>query len=220
MAYKNILFDLDGTLTDPFLGITNSVKYSLKKLNMVDYDENKLKLFIGPPLEKSFTELFNLDKNESKIAVNYYREYFSERGMYENVLYENIDNLLKNIKNKNKICILATSKLEKFAAEILKHFEIESYFDKIVGSNLDGTLSEKEDIIKHIIEKENLNKSETIMIGDRKYDIIGANKNNIHSIAVLYGYGTKEELEESKPTYLCERVMDIMTIIENSEKIT
>ena len=220
MAYKNILFDLDGTLTDPFLGITNSVKYSLKKLNMVEYDENKLKLFIGPPLEKSFIELFHFDKNKSKMAVNYYREYFSEKGIYENVLYENIDNLLKNIKNKNKICILTTSKLEKFAAEILKHFGIEKYFDKIVGSNLDGTMSEKGDIIKYIIEKENLNTSETIMIGDRKYDIIGANKNNIHSIAVLYGYGTKEELEESKPTYFCERVMDIITIIENSEKVT
>ncbi|MFP3040838.1 HAD-IA family hydrolase [Treponema primitia] len=212
MAYENILFDLDGTLTDPYLGITNSVKYALEKFNILENDINKLKLFIGPPLEKSFIEYYQFDKNKAKIAIEYYREYFSEKGIYENKLYDNIENLLNDMKNKN--CILATSKPKKFALEILKYFKIDQYFNEIIGSNLDGTLSEKEEIIKYIIEENNLNKTETIMVGDRKYDIIGAHKNNIHSVAVMYGYGSKEELEESKPTYFCKDVMDIIKIIK------
>jgi len=214
MAYRNILFDLDGTLTDPYLGITNSVKYALKKFNIFEEDENKLKQFIGPPLNQSFIEFYQFDKNKAQIAVDYYREYYSEKGLRENELYEDVENLLQSIKSKNKICILATSKSKKFALEVLKYFEIENYFDEVVGSNLDGTLSGKEEIIKYIIENNKLDKAETIMAGDRKYDIIGANKNGIDSIAVLYGYGTKEELEESKPTYLCKSVMDILEIIE------
>ena len=213
MAYRNILFDLDGTLTDPYLGITNSVKYALKKFNIFEEDENKLKQFIGPPLNQSFIEFYQFDKNKAQIAADYYREYYSEKGLRENELYENVENLLQSIKRKNKICILATSKSKKFALEVLKYFEIENYFDEIVGSNLDGTLSEKEEIIKYIIENNKLDKAETIMTGDRKYDIIGANKNGIDSIAVLYAYGTKEELEESKPTYLCKSVMGILEIM-------
>jgi len=213
MNYINILFDLDGTLTDPYLGISNAVKYSLKKFNIIDNDEKKLKLFIGPPLQKSFMEYYGFDKNKSKIAVEYYREYYFEYGLYENKIYDNIENILKIINGKNKNCILATSKVTDIANKILKYFKINNYFYDIVGSNLDGTLVEKEDIIKYIIEKYNLNKNETIMIGDRKYDIIGANRNNIHSIGVTYGYGSKEELKEVKPTYFCENVMDIIKII-------
>jgi len=213
MRYKNILFDLDGTLTDPYLGITNSIKYSLKKFNISENDENILKSFIGPPLEKSFMKFYQFDSNKSKLAVEYYREYYSEKGIYENKLYPDIDILLDKISKNNKNVILATSKPTIFATEVLKHFDIEKYFNDIVGSNLDGTLVEKDEIIKYIIEKNNLNEKETIMLGDRKYDIIGAHKNNIHSIAVMYGYGSKDELEEIKPTYFCKNVMDILEII-------
>jgi phosphoglycolate phosphatase len=211
MAYKNILFDLDGTLTDPYLGITNSIKYALGKFNIMENDESKLNLCIGPPLATSFIEFYHLDKTQSKNAVEYYREYFSEKGIYENKLYDNIENLLEALKNRN--CILATSKPKKFALEIVKYFKIENFFHEIVGSNLDGTLSEKDEIIKYIIEKNNLDKTETIMVGDRKHDIIGAHKNDIHSIAVLYGYGSKEELEAANPTYFCKNVMDILKIL-------
>lgn len=220
MVYKNILFDLDGTLTDPYSGITNSVKYALGKFNILENDENKLKLFIGPPLDTSFMEYYSFDKNKSKIAIDYYREYFSKKGIYENKLYDNVENLLKNITIKNKNTILATSKPKKFALEILDYFKIGKYFKEVVGSNLDGTLSEKGEIIKYIIEKNSFNKIETIMIGDRKYDIIGAHMNNIDSIAVMYGYGSKEELEEAKPTYFCEEVMDILKIVELESLLT
>jgi phosphoglycolate phosphatase len=214
MKYINILFDLDGTLTDPYLGITNSIKYALNKFGIIEENNTKLKLFIGPPLEKSFLEYYEFSKNDAKIAVEYYREYFSEKGIYENSLYEGTANVLKELNDRNKNCIIATSKPEIFANKITEYFNINNYFKYIIGSNLDGTLSEKEDIIKYIIGKYNLNKEETIMVGDRKYDIVGANKNGIDAIGVLYGYGTKEELEKEEPKYLCTDIMEIVKIIE------
>jgi phosphoglycolate phosphatase len=214
MEYANLLFDLDGTLTDPCLGITNSIKYSLCKFNITEQDENKLKLFIGPPLENSFTAHYNFSPADAKTAIQYYREYFSEKGMYENRLYDGITTVLQTLNNRSKKCILATSKPEVFAKIILRHFDIQNYFECIAGSNLDGSLSEKEDLIKHIIEKYKLKKAETLMIGDRKYDIIGAKKNGIASIGVLYGYGSREELEQEHPDCLCENVMELLKIIE------
>jgi phosphoglycolate phosphatase len=213
MKYSNALFDLDGTLTDSYLGITNSVKYSLGKFDIVEEDDAKLRLFIGPPLEYSFVEYYNFSKDDSKMAVAYYREYFSEKGVYENELYDGIDILLQELNSRNKKCIIATSKPEPFAKEIARYFNIQNYFQCIVGSNLDGTLSEKADIIKYIIEKYELNKNETVMAGDRKYDIIGAKSNGIDSIGVLYGYGSRAELEKENPEYLCENVMDLLNIL-------
>ena len=214
MKYSNVLFDLDGTLTDPYLGITNSVKYSLNKFDIIEEDDSKLKLFIGPPLEKSFMEYYGFNKNDSRKAVEYYREYFSEKGIYENKLYDGIKIVLEELNKRNKNCVIATSKPETFANKIIRYFGIQNYFKEIVGSNLDGTLSEKEDIIKYIIEKYKLQRNETVMVGDRKYDIIGANKNGIDSIGVLYGYGTEEEPEKENPRYICNNVMEILKMIE------
>jgi phosphoglycolate phosphatase len=213
MRYTNVLFDLDGTLTDSYGGITNAVKYALRKFNIIEEDDSKLKLFIGPPLESSFMAYCHLSSGDSKTAVGYYREYFSEKGIYENKLYEGIDTVLEELNKRNKKCIVATSKPEIFARKIAQYFKIDNYFEHIVGSNIDGTLSEKEDIIKHIIEKYGFNKNETIMVGDRKYDIIGAHKNRIDSAGVLYGYGTREELEKESPKYLCNTVAEILQII-------
>ncbi|MDR2754376.1 MAG: HAD-IA family hydrolase [Planctomycetaceae bacterium] len=210
MGYINILFDLDGTLTNPCEGITNSVKYSLGKFNVIENNNEKLKMFIGPPLEKSFMEYYDFDKNTAQKAIKYYREYFSEKGIYENRLYEGIENVLKELNIQNKNCIIATSKPETFAIKIVQYFQIEHYFKHITGSNMEGTFVEKEDIIKYILEKYNLEKEVTIMVGDRKYDIIGANKNRIDSVGVLYGYGTKEELQQEKPTYLCNSVNELL----------
>ena len=214
MKYSNVLCDLDGTLTDPYLGITNSVKYSLNKFDIIEEDDSKLKLFIGPPLEKSFMEYYDFNKNDSRKAVEYYREYFSEKGIYENKLYDGIKIVLEELNKRNKNCVIATSKPETFANKIIRYFGIQNYFKEIVGSNLDGTLSEKENIIKYIIEKYKLQRNETVMVGDRKYDIIGANKNGIDSIGVLYGYGSKEELEKENPKYICNNVMEILKMIE------
>jgi phosphoglycolate phosphatase len=211
MNYCNVLFDLDGTLTDPYLGITNSVKYALGKFEIIEENVEKLKSFIGPPLDKSFIEYYGFDKDTSKKAVEYYREYYSLKGIYENKLYKDVKNVLKHLENKN--CIIATSKLKKFAIEIIHNFKINNYFKYIVGGNLDGTLSEKDEIIKYILEEYKLNKTETIMVGDRKYDIIGANRNGIDSVGVMYGYGSQKELEESKATYYCKNVTDLINIL-------
>ncbi|MDR3113998.1 MAG: HAD hydrolase-like protein [Treponema sp.] len=213
MKYINLLFDLDGTLTNPYPGITNAIQYALKKLHIHEEDPDTLKLFIGPPLEKSFSEYYSFDRKTSRNAVKYYREYFSEKGIYENTLYDEVENVLKTLNSKNKQCMVATSKPEIFAYTILEYFHISAYFKDVVGSNMEGTFVEKEDIIRHIIEKYTLNRTETIMIGDRKYDILGAHKNGIDSIGVLYGYGSKEELEQASPTYVCPRVTDIVTIL-------
>jgi phosphoglycolate phosphatase len=212
MNYTNILFDLDGTLTDSFLGIANSWKYALKKLN-IEIDTDMLAAFIGPPLEKTFSEYFKFNKENTEIGKKYYREYFSEKGLYENTLYDGIENLLKEINARNKTCILATSKPIVFAEKILKYLNIDTYFKHIVGGNPEGTFAEKDDIIKYIIENYNLNKSETIMVGDRKYDIIGANKNGIKSIGVLYGYGSRAELENENPEYIINSAKEILEII-------
>jgi phosphoglycolate phosphatase len=213
MKYNNVLFDLDGTVTDPYLGITNSVKYALNKFNITEENNDKLKLFIGPPLGKSFAEYYGFNTNNARIAVEYYREYYSIKGIYENKLYTGIENVLKALYEKNIHCIVATSKLEKYAVKVLRNFNIDVYFQDIVGSNLEGTLLEKQDIIKYAIEKNKLGKEKTVMVGDRKYDIIGARDNGIDSIWVLYGYGTREELKEIQPTNYCNRVDELLKLL-------
>jgi phosphoglycolate phosphatase len=213
MKYGRILFDLDGTLTDPYPGIKNSIKYSLEKFGISEENDDKLKLFVGPPLEKSFMEFYCFDKERAQEAVKYYREYFSEKGIYENTMYDGIENILYELNRNNAECILATSKPLVFARKILKHFRINSYFKYVMGSGLDGTFTEKEDIIRRIIQKRGINKQDAVMVGDRKYDITGANKNGIDGIAVLYGYGSKEELEKEAPKYLCGSVTDLSRIL-------
>ncbi|MDR2706227.1 MAG: HAD hydrolase-like protein [Planctomycetaceae bacterium] len=213
MKYHHVLFDLDGTLTDPYWGITNSIKYALNKFNIAEQNDHKLKSFIGPPLEQSFMEYYHFNKNEAKKAIEFYREYYSVKGIYENKLYHGIDIVLKTLNSKNINCIVATSKLEKYAVKVLQHFNIDLYFSGVAGSNLEGTLVEKEDIIEYIIKKYKLEKEKTIMVGDRKYDIIGAKNNGINSIGVLYGYGTQKELEEIKPTYLCNNIDELLKLL-------
>jgi phosphoglycolate phosphatase len=198
MKYQNVLFDLDGTLTDPYLGITNSLKYALNKFDITVKDESVLRLCIGPPLKHSFAEYFHLNANDIGRAIEYYREYFFEKGMYENKLYDGIEGVLQKLQGMQKNCVMATSKDGISARKIAQHFNIDTYFAYIVGSNLDGTLLEKD---------------ETVMVGDRKYDIIGAHKNGIDSIGVLYGYGSREEFEKDAPTYLCETVEGLLEII-------
>jgi len=207
---QNILFDLDGTLTDPKLGITQAVQYALFRYDIVESDLDKLEPFIGPPLAGSFAEHYGFSELDCKKAVEYYREYFSDRGLYENEVYAGIPELLQSLINQRMTLIVATSKPTVFAEIIIQHFEMTPYFTHIYGSNLDGTRSDKGEIIRAIIEENNLDKSQTVMIGDRKHDIIGAHKNDIASIAVEYGYGSHEELIESKPTYMISTVEGLM----------
>lgn len=207
MKYKYILFDLDGTLTDPKVGITKAVQYALEKNNIKEDSLSTLEKFIGPPLKDSFIEFYSFDEKKSLDSIQYFREYFKEKGIFENQIYLGIEDLLKKLKQNDYKIIVATSKPLVFAKTILKHFKMIEYFDLIVGSNLDGTLVDKGEIISYVIDYLKIkNLKEVIMIGDRKYDIIGAKKNNIDSIGVLYGYGSMEELKIANPNYMINSI--------------
>jgi phosphoglycolate phosphatase len=214
MRYEYILFDLDGTLTDPGIGITNSVMYALKKYNIEVKDRQELYKFIGPPLMNSFEEYYGLSKEEAKTAVEYYREYYRDKGMFENLVYDGVEDLLKTLKESGKILIIATSKPEVFAKQILEHFDIAKYFIYIAGSNLDGTRSKKTEVIKYALESCNVTDlSKAIMIGDRKHDIIGAKNTGIKSIGVLFGYGSRDEFEKAGADFIAGTVADIGKIL-------
>lgn len=205
--YKVVLFDLDGTLTDPKVGITTSIQYALDKLGIHEPDLDSLEHFIGPPLHQSLADAYGFDEETTKLAVSYYRERFAVTGLYENKLYPDIPELLETLKKQEKILVVATSKATIFAEKILKHFSIAPYFSLIVGSNLDGTRSAKSEIIGYALDQfKPFDKNDFVMIGDRKYDIIGANSNGIDSIGVLYGYGSREELAKANPTDLVSDV--------------
>lgn len=213
MKYQNILFDLDGTLTDPKVGITKSVQYALKKFDIDVEDLDDLLPFIGPPLATSFKEFYSFPQAEAKKAVDYYREYFREQGIFENVVYPGIPELLDQLRKQGCQLMVATSKPTVFSERILDHFELSRFFSYVCGSNLDGSRSEKSDIIEHVIHVKQLIKSDSVMVGDRKYDIIGAHNNQIDSIAALYGYGTEEELRASEPTQYVKTVEELYLAI-------
>ena len=212
--YEVIFFDLDGTLTDPGDGITNSVAHALKKYGIEVTDRTELYKFIGPPLHESFEKFYGFSREEAMKAVEYYREYYKVKGIYENSVYEGIETLLKKLKESEKKIVLATSKPEIFAKEILRHFAIDKYFDFIAGSNLDGTRTVKAEVIEYALSNCSVtDKNTVVMIGDREHDIIGAKKNGIDSIGVLFGYGSREELENAVATYIAETVNDIEKLI-------
>lgn len=212
--YNNILFDLDGTLTDPAQGITNSVAYALEKYGICVEDKTTLNKFIGPPLAESFQKFYGFSESESKQCVEYYREYYKPKGIFENEVYHGVEELLKPLKENGKILILATSKPEIFAKQILEHFRLIQYFDFVAGSNLDGTRVAKSEVIAYALESYGITDLEnTLMVGDREHDIIGAKKIGISSLGVLYGYGSREELENAGADYIAATVSDILKFI-------
>lgn len=216
--YKVILFDLDGTLSDPKVGITKSVQYALQIMGFDETDMDKLERFIGPPLQVSFAEYYNFDEVQTQKAIDLYRERFKVKGMFENELYSNIPSILNSLKETGFILVVATSKPTVFAEQILVHFNIEQYFELIVGSNLDGTRASKTEVIQYILDKYNEYKlDDFIMIGDRKHDIIGANNTGIDSIGVTYGYGLFEELSLSNPTHIVHNVKQLKDILMGSQ---
>lgn len=203
--YPYVLFDLDGTLTDPGMGITNSVIYALKKFQIEIPDRTKLYKFIGPPLQTSFREFFGFGEEQCAQAIAYYREYFSETGIFENEVYAGIPELLQKLKANGHTLIVATSKPEEFTNRILEHFDLAKYFDFVAGATMDSTRSAKADVIRHALAQMHLtNRNDIVMVGDRKHDIIGAKENGIDSIGVLYGYGSRDELTQAGATYLAQ----------------
>lgn len=195
-AKTAVLFDLDGTLTDPALGITNSVMYALEKFGILVGDRASLYRFIGPPLSESFEKYFSFSHAEAEKAVACYREYFADRGIFENKVYDGIPELLDALRHSGRRLILATSKPTVFAERILVHFGLRDFFERVCGSELDGTRVKKDEVIAFALEQAALSdKRAVVMIGDRKHDVLGAIRNGIDAVGVLYGYGSFDELD-------------------------
>lgn len=212
--YRYVLFDLDGTLTNPEIGITSSVMYALEKFGIEVEDRKELHPFIGPPLTYSFQTYYGLSEADSELAVKYYRERFSVKGLYENEVYPGVEKMLQELKESGKSLIIATSKPEEFTLKILENFDLLKYFDFVAGATMDGSRGEKSDVIRYAIEISGItDKSEAIMIGDRKYDILGAKENGLDSVGVLFGFGDYEELEEAGANHIAETIEDIVKYI-------
>lgn len=213
MKMKKLLFDLDGTLTDPFLGITKSVAYSLRSFGIEVNDLETLKPFIGPPLDVSFQEYYQMSEQQSWLAVEKYREYFSTKGLFENRVYEGMEDFLRSLKEQGYQLYVCTSKPEVFAKEILDHFSLTQYFDGIYGASLDGKLKNKGDVIAYCLKHEHLKAEDCIMIGDRQHDIVGAHQNHMPCIGVLYGYGSLEEFKEYQCDYIVKDLKELQVKI-------
>lgn len=214
MHYQNLLFDLDGTLTDPGKGITNSVAYALDKFGISVSDKSTLFPFIGPPLIESFMHYFSFTKQDAERAVVYYREYFSETGIFENTPYEGIHETLERLRATGKRLFVATSKPELFAKRIIEHFDLAPYFDYVAGASFDEKRSEKWDVIRYALGTCDLrDNSQIVMIGDRKHDILGAQKNNLDSVGVLWGYGDWNELSSAGATNIVETQEELITLL-------
>ena len=207
---KYILFDLDGTLTDPKLGICTCVQYALKSFDIDEADLDKLEPFIGPPLKDSFMQYYGLSEEQAIAAIEKYRERFSVTGKFENEVYEGIPQLLSDLKDYGYHLAVASSKPECFVKDIMDHFRIAKYFDVIVGSELDGTRIDKAEVIHEALNQlfhyGKIRTEQVVMIGDRKFDVEGAKEIGVTSVAVSYGYGSLEELQGANPDYLIESV--------------
>lgn len=214
--FQNIIFDLDGTLTDSANGVTASISYALKKMG-ANFKTSELRSFIGPPLQHSFRDKYGFTENEVLQAIKYFRDYYREKGIYENKLYPGAAKMLKNLYEGDKKIYLATSKATIFAETILEYFHIENLFTFIAGATLDGSRVEKKEILAYLIDNNsNLHQKETVMVGDRKHDINGAHFFGFSSIAVTYGYGSIQELSFEKPEHLVHSVPELEKVLTSS----
>lgn len=200
-----VLFDLDGTLTDPGEGITNSVAYALESFGIAAEDKTSLYPFIGPPLAESFAQFYGFGPEQVQQAVAQYREYFSRKGMYENVPYPGIHQALEELKQAGVRLSIATSKPLEFALPILRRFDLAHYFEHIGAADLAGRRSQKGQVIAYVLDQAGISdKSRAIMAGDRRYDALGARENGVDCAGVLYGYGSRQELLEAGVAALIE----------------
>ncbi|WP_271253195.1 HAD hydrolase-like protein [Pseudanabaena sp. Chao 1811] len=211
-----ILFDLDGTLTDPKIGITTCIQYAIANLGYQPPATTDLLWCIGPPLSVSFAKLLETnDRDLVDKAISLYRDRFSTIGLFENLLYPDIPETLKLIRNEGYQTYVATSKPHIYAKRIIEHFGLSSMFDGIYGSELDGTNSIKSELIRHILDQENIAPAQTVMIGDRYHDVVGAKQNQVLAIGVTYGYGTEAELKEHGVDLLAHSPQEISHLILN-----
>lgn len=213
MRYKYIFFDLDGTLTDPKEGITNCVKYALEHYGIYETDERKLMNFIGPPLVRSFSDFYGFDEVKAKEATAKYRERFATVGLFENRVYDGIENALQKLTDSGHVLVLATSKPKIFADRIMTKYRLRPYFKAVCGSELDGTRDNKNEVIEYAIKTTGAQRNSIIMVGDRKHDIIGSKMCNIASCGVRFGYAEQGELENAGADFIADNIDEMLKIL-------
>ena len=213
--YKYVFWDLDGTISDSAPGIVNSVSYALEHMGTEITDSRILKKFIGPPLAESFNEYFGYSPEQVETAVKYFREYYKAKGINENEMYAGIEKLLIKLRDAGYICVVATSKPEPFARTILQRYGIDRYFLYIAGSSIDEiTRTKKDEVIAYALETCKItDKSQVVMVGDRSHDVVGATKNGLDCIGVLYGYGDRQELEGAGVTAIAADLNELASIL-------
>lgn len=210
---RAVLFDLDGTLTDPFHGITRSLQFALGRMSEPVPDAEDLRRFIGPPLQVTFRELLGGDQKRADEALRFYRQRYSETGKFENELIPGIVEAVRAIREVGYFLSVATSKLEAYSVDIVEHFGLMPLFDAVHGSQLDGSRADKGELIRHIMEAEQLTPEHTIMIGDRLHDVHGGRKNGIATIGVLWGFGDRAELEQAGAAAIATEPAQLPTLI-------
>lgn len=215
--FTHIFFDLDGTLTDPAQGITNSFIHALKFYGLPIPSYEELCKLIGPPLPYSFESTFGFDHDKAMEAVAKYREYFSTNGLFENKVYSGIPELLQTLKEQGKHLVVATSKPEEYSIKIIEHFGLDKYFDYVCGSLMDESRSKKSEVIAYALKRCGLgecDKAQVLMVGDRFHDIEGAKANGLKSCGVLFGYGSRQELEKSCADYIVKDINELLEVIK------
>ena len=205
-------FDLDGTITDSQEGILNCVRYALESKGVFESDTEKLKPFIGPPLTNAFMQYYGFSEADAFDLLDKYRERFSKIGMFENAVYDGVEKMLADLKNDGHTLVVVTGKPEVYSRQIISHFNLDRYFSDVIGPSLSNTEEGKDELVKRAVDKFSEN---AVMIGDRKFDIFGAKTNGIKSVAVYYGFGTREELDASGADYFVETVEDLHKLLKS-----
>lgn len=213
MGITTIFFDLDGTLTDPGLGITNSILYALEQMGRPIPPRERLYPWIGPPLQESFQAYAEMTEEEARQAVSWFRVYFDRQGKFENVVYPGIPKLLATLQWQGIRLAVATSKPEQFALEILAHFDLAPYFTGVFGSAMDGNRRRKGEVLAYALESLRIRPEEALMVGDREHDVQGARENGMTCVGILYGYGYRVELESAGSFHLAETVEELEEVL-------
>lgn len=216
-SYQAILFDLDGTLTDSAPGILNAIRYACQTMDIPVPPETTLRRFLGPPLPFSFREYLHLNEADVARAVAGFREYYPEKGIFENEVYPGIPELLADLKKAGKTVVMATSKPELFARRIVAHFELDQYFDALCGSDMEETRADKAQVIAYALQTAGITDLQSaVMVGDREHDVKGAAKNGLPCIGAVYGYGTAEELKAAGAIALANTVQELRALLLSS----
>jgi len=213
-----LLFDLDGTLTDPREGILGCIRYAMSRLGHRSLpSDEEIAWCIGPPLRDSYRRILNSDDPQTiETAIGYYRERYKGPGKFENRVYDGIVDALLQLKSSGYRLLVCTAKPEIYANDIIEHFGLKVFFDRLYGADLEGKLDHKPDLLAHLLRSEKLDPARCLMIGDRKHDIVAAKENGVRSLGVLWGYGSRQELESAGADALCGTPADLHRCVEDA----